>query len=86
MIDFSPKLVLQVMDDRAGRRNRRRHFAATKAIKRLGFEVFAEGEDRLLRQKGVAVVLQALSQVLQLVRLGVANQQFRGRDPGQLIQ
>ena len=82
MIDFSPKLVLQVMDDRAGRRNRRRHFAATKAIKRLGFEVFAQGKDRLLWQKGVAVVWQPLSKVLQLLRLVVANQQFRGRNPG----
>src|ERR1019366_5475821 len=47
MIDLPPKLMLQVMNDGAGRTDRCRHLCATKSIERFGFEMLAQGERRL---------------------------------------
>ena len=51
-----PELVGEIVQDGPGRREGGAHSLATKAIERLHFEVFAQGVNRLVEEKGVAVV------------------------------
>ena len=86
MIDFAPELVFQIMDDRAGRGGGGSHFAAAETVQRLGLEMLAQREERLLRQKSVAVVSDAMIKIAERFGLSVADQNFRWTYPGQFVQ
>ncbi len=47
--------MLQIVQDRARRADRRRHFRAAKAVERLHFEVLAQRQMRVVVEKGEAV-------------------------------
>ena len=69
VIDLSPQLVLEVMNDRARRRDCRSQIAAAKAIEGFHFEMLAKGEARIFGQESVMIVGQSvLANSLKLVR------------------
>ena len=68
MIDFPAQLVLQIMNDRAGRADRLRQVGAAEAVERFNFEMFAKGEAGVLRQEGVVIVGER-SDALEFPRL-----------------
>src|SRR2546426_3725087 len=86
MIDLPPQLMLQIMNDRARRPDRLRHFRTAEAIEGLDFEMLAEGETRMLRQKNIIVVGERAFDLRKLFLLPVADQQFRRRNARQLIE
>ena len=57
MIDLSPKLMLQVMNDCARGRDCLRHVRATKTVQLFNLKMLAQREARVLGQKGIAVIL-----------------------------
>ena len=67
MIDVTPKLVLQIMNDCARGGDCLRHFSAAEAIQRFRFKMLTQGEARLLRQERVAVVLERVIDVTKLI-------------------
>ena len=83
VIDFSTQVMLEIMNDRARRADRRRHFCATKTIKRFRFEMLAQGERRLFRKEGVTVVRKHT--LNRRKTLFLAHQNFRRPNPCQFI-
>ena len=83
VIDFSTQVMLEIMNDRARRADRRRHFCATKTIKRFRFEMLAQGERRLFRKEGVTVVRKHTLD--RRKTLFLAYQNFRRPNPCQFI-
>src|SRR5581483_7663000 len=79
MVDVTPELVLQIMNDCTGGGDRLGHLAATKSVQRFRFEMLAQGEDRLLRQERVAVVLKRMIGLAKLIFLFGTDEQFRWR-------
>ena len=86
MIDLSPHLMLEVMNDRAGRADRRRHLRATETIERFDFKMFAQSETRVLGEKRVIVVGHCAFDLRKLLLLPIADQQLRRRNPRELIE
>src|SRR5437016_3620036 len=86
MIDISAKLMLEIMDDRAGGGDRLRHLCAAESVQRFNFEMFAQGEGRLFRQKGITVVTERCGNLGELLLLLIANEKFRWRDTGQFVE
>src|SRR4029077_14623547 len=86
MIDVTPKLVLQIMNDCARGSDRLRHFSAAESIQRFRFEMLTQGEDRLLRQKRVAVVLERVIDVTELIFLFGTDEQFRRRNAREFVK
>src|SRR6059058_2016046 len=73
------------MHDRPSRSDRRGHLRAPEAVERLDFEMFAQGEDCLFRQKCVAVVFERVIDFAGLRFLFRADQQFGWRNTRDLI-
>src|SRR6266508_5141125 len=86
MVDVTPKLVLQIMNDCTRRSDGPRHLAAAKSVQRFRFEMLAQGEDRLLRQERVAVVLKRMMDLAKLVFLFGAYEQFRWRNTREFVE
>ena len=76
MIDVSPKLVLQIMNDRASCCDRLRHFSTAETVKRFDFEMFAQRKRCLFRQEGVRVVAECAVDLGELLLLFVADEEF----------
>ena len=74
MIDFSPQLMFEVMNDRACSRDRLWQVGAAKTIEGLDFEMLAKSETRVLWQESVMVVGQGAIKLTKLVFLAVADQ------------
>ena len=74
MIDLPPKLMLQVMNDRASSRHCLRHLRAAESIQRFDLEMFAQRKDCLFRQKRVAVILKCVIEFADLLFLFRADQ------------
>src|SRR2546423_3556474 len=74
------------MNDRARRADRRRHVAATKSIERFDPEMFAQGEAGVVGQKREIVVGQRACNLAELGVLPLADQNFRRRNPGEIVQ
>ncbi len=72
--------VLQIMQDRPRRAHRRRHARAAEAIQRLHLEMFAQGEKRLLVEKGIRVVGLRAAQRAEAILLLRAEQDLRRAD------
>ena len=78
-------MMLQIMNDRARRSDRRRHVRAAKPIKGFRFEMLAQGERRLFRKERVAVVPESVLDPREAFALFLADQNFRRPDPRQFI-
>src|SRR5436309_5465277 len=74
------------MNDCACGGDRPRHLAAAKSIYRFHFEMLAQGEDRLLRQERVAVVLKRMIDLAKLIFLFGADEQFRWRNTRKFVE
>src|SRR4029450_1851150 len=74
------------MNDCARGGDRSRHLAAAKSIQRFRLEMFAQGEDRLLRQERVAVVLKRMIDLAKLIFLFGADEQFRWRNTREFVE
>ena len=74
MIDLPPKLMFQVMNDRAGSRYCLGHLRAAKSVERFDLEMFAQREGRLFRQKCIAVVLKCVIDFTDVLLLFRADQ------------
>src|SRR5437016_5055011 len=74
------------MNNCARRRDRFRHVRAAEAIERLDLKMLAQGEARVLGQKGVAVVLERMIDLTQRILLLSAHQQLRWRDARQFAE
>ena len=79
-------MMFEIMNDGARCSNCRRHFRAAKTIERFGFEMFAQRERPLFRQKGVAVVAEGMFDRREIFALFLAHQNFGWRDPGHFIR
>ena len=86
MIDFSPKLMLEIMHDRPGGGDRGRHLCATESIKRFCFEMLAQSERRLLRQKRITVIAERVIELAKFLLLLIAHQQLGWRNARQLVE
>src|SRR4030095_10451166 len=86
MTDVAPKLVLQIMNDCARGSHGLRHFSAAKAIQRFRFEMFTQGEDRLLSQERVAVVLERVIDLTKVIFLFGADEHFRRRNTREFVK
>ena len=86
MIDVPPKLVLQIMNDCARSGDCLRHFAAAETIQRFRFKMLAQGEARLFRQERVAVVLERVIDLTDLIFLFGADEKFRRRNPREFVK
>ena len=76
MIDFAPKLVPQVMNDRPRGSDGLWHLGAAESVERFDFEMLAQGEHRLFRQKRVAVVAKHASDLVEIMLLLIADEEF----------
>src|SRR5436305_817611 len=79
MINLAPKLMFQIMNDRARSRYSLQHLRAAKSIQRFDFEVLAQSKDCLFWQKRVAVVAKRILNFLKLLLLLVADEKSRRR-------
>ena len=86
VVHLPPQLLLQVMDDRAGRTDRRRHFGATKTVQRFDPEMFAQGKAGVIGQEREVVVSQRPRDLAELVHLPFAHQNFRWRNPREIVE
>src|SRR5882724_3056209 len=77
MVDLSPKLMFQVMNNCPCSCYRLQHLRAAKSIQRFGFEMLAQREDRLFWQKGVAVIAKRTRDFRKLLLLIITNEKFR---------
>src|SRR4029453_2020487 len=62
------------------------HLRAAETVKRFNFEMLAQRENRLLRQKRITVVPKHPGNVGELLLLLIADQNFRGADSRQVIE
>src|SRR5438094_9136763 len=86
MINLAPKLMFQIMNDRARSRYRLQHLRAAKSIQRFDFEVLAQSKDCLFWQKRVAVVAKRILNFLKLLLLLVADEKFRRRNTRYFVE
>ncbi|KAG0506491.1 MAG: hypothetical protein Udaeo_01230 [Candidatus Udaeobacter sp.] len=73
------------MHDCPGRSDCRRHLRAPEAVERFDLEMFAQGENCLFWQKRITVVFERVIDFAGLSFLFRADQQFGGRNTGDLI-
>src|SRR5438270_4317079 len=86
VVHLPPQLLLQVMDDRSGRTDRRRHFGATKTVQRFDPEMFAQGKAGVIGQEREVVVSQRARDLAEVVHLPFAHQNFRWRNPREIVE
>src|SRR5437773_11188702 len=86
MINLAPKLMFQIMNDRARSRYSLQHLRAAKSIQRFDFEVLAQSKDCLFWQKRVAVVAKRILNFLKLLLLLIADEKFRRRNTRYFVE
>src|SRR3954469_6184997 len=86
MINLTPELVLEIMNDAAGGADGGRHSRTAKTIERLGFEMLAENEGSLIREKSVTVVGGRVGKGSELRSLLFAHQKFSRANPRHRVQ
>src|SRR5712692_1325566 len=75
MIDVSPKLVLQIMNDCASCCDRLGYLPTAETVERFDFEMFAQRKGCLFRKEGVRVVAECAIDLGELVLLFVADEE-----------
>jgi hypothetical protein len=74
------------MNDRARRPNRRRHVAAAKTIERFHPEMLAQSETRVVREESEVVIRESAFDLSELRVLPLAHQDFRWRNPREIVE
>src|SRR5436305_6438930 len=86
MINLAPKLMFQIMNDRARSRYSLQHLRAAKSIQRFDFEVLAQSKDCLFWQKHESIVAKRIVNFLKLLLLLVADEKFRRRNTRYFVE
>ena len=86
VVDFAPKRILQIVNDRARGRDRLRRLSAAESVQRFDPEMFAQREDCLFRQKCVTVVAERAVDFAKLFLLLITHENFRRSDARQLVK
>ena len=76
VIDFAPKLMFQIMNNCSSGGDRLEHLRAAKSVERFDLEMLAQSENRLFRQKRVTIVAKRASDLVEVMLLLIADEEF----------
>src|SRR5439155_24052590 len=76
VLDFAPKLMFQIMHNCPSGGDRLEHLRAAKSVARLDLEMLAQSENRLFRQKRVTIVAKRASDLVEVMLLLIADEEF----------